>query len=399
MKNWKTFAIVGIWVILALNILSLNSCDFVDSEKTPEVFTVKNNTGDYLSTIYLREPGTSVWGVGSSVYLSSGSSTTVNISPDRMDSQYRTDIQLRTSNGNLYTKLSQQLTHEGTVTFTSSDLDSESPRTVSIGNSTGDYLSTIYLRVPGTSVWGVGSSVYLSDNHYSTVTISIDKMDSQYRTDIQLRTSNGNLYTKLSQPLTHNGSVTFSSNDLDGESPRTVAIGNSTGDYLSTIYLKVPGTLVWGTGSSVYLSNDGYTSVTISKDRMDDQYRTDIQLRTSNGNLYTKLSQPITHNGSVTFTNRDLDAESPRTVTIGNATGDYLSTIYLRETGTSVWSTGSSVYLSNGGTTTVTIPIERMNSQYRADIQLRASGDVNYTKLSQPIIHNGTITFTSNDKN
>jgi ribosome-associated translation inhibitor RaiA len=307
MKN--VFKQIGAIVLVAIIGFFFAACSSNDDDddKRPEVFTVKNKTGDYLLTIHLKEPGTLIWSSDSYVGLSNGSATSVTISKDRMDNQYRTDIQLRTSNGNLYTKLSQKLTHKGTVTFTGSDLDGVSPRTVAIGNATGDYLLTIHLKEPGTLIWSSDSYVGLSNGSATSVTISDDRMDSQYRTDIQLRTSNGNLYTKLSQPITHNGNITFISSDLDSVSPRTVAIGNATGDYLLTIHLREPGTLIWSSGSYVGLSNGSATSVTIPNDQMDSQYRTDIQLRTSGGLNYTKLSQPITHNGNVTFTSSDKD--------------------------------------------------------------------------------------------
>jgi len=402
MKNWKGLTVYGILIILVLNVLSLSSCDNLFPEKTPGVFKIKNNTGDLLAYLYLKEPGSSVWGTSfSSPYIPNGSSTLITIPKDRMDSQYRIDIQLRTSNGNLYTKLSQTLTHEGTVTFTSGDLDSSSPRTVNLGNTTGNLLAYVYLREPGALIWGTSfSSPYIPNGGSTSITIPYDRMDSQYKTDIQLRTSNGNMYTMLSQPITHRGTITFTSTDLDSGSSRTITLGNTTGDLLAYVYLREPGALIWGTSfSSPYISNGGSTSITIPYDRMDSQYKTDIQLRTSNGNMYTKLSQLITHNGNVTFTSSDLDSSSPRTITIGNITGDLLAQLYLRVPSTSSWGTSfSSPYISNGGSTSITIPYDRMDSQYRTDIQLRTSGGITYTKTYQTITHKGTVNFSSSDK-
>jgi len=408
MKNWKHLTTtIG---ILVLSVLSLASCGDLSSEKTektPEVFTVRNNTGDTITYMYLKEPSTLLWGsdVLPTYSLSNGSSASVTVPNGKMDSQYKIDIQLKTSNGNFYTKLSQKLTHEGTVTFTSSDLDSSSPRTISLGNTTGNTITYMYLREPGTLLWGsdVLPTYSLSNGGSVSVTIPYDRMDSQYRTDIQLRTSNGNLYTRLSQTITHNGTVIFTSSDLDGSSPLTINIGNTTGDTITYMYLREPGTLLWGSDvlPTYSLSNGSSVSVTIPYDRMDSQYRTDIQLRTSNGNLYTRLSQTITHNGTVTFTSSDLDSTSPRTINLGNVTGDTITYMYLKEPGTINW--GSDVLptysLSNGGSVSITVPYDRMDSQYRTDIQLRTSSGITYTKLSQTIIHRGTVTFSSSDKN
>jgi len=385
MKNRKLFAIIGILVILTLSVLSLNSCDNMLLEETPENFTIINYTGDYISSVYYRTPGTITW-TNAYASISTGSTVTLTISNIQ-------DIQLRTSNGNLYTKLFQTY---GTITFTIFDLDSNSPRTITIGNGTSDYMSSVYYRTPGTITW---TNAYASISTGSAVSITIpnNQMDSQYRTDIQLRTSNGNTYTILSQLIIHNGNVTFTNSDFDNSSSRTITIGNGTSDYISSVYYRAPGTITW-TNAYASISTGSAVSITIPNNQMDGQYRTDIQLRTSNGNLYTKLSQLITHNGNVTFTNSDFDSSSPRTITIGNGTSDYISSVYYRVPGTSTW-TNAYASISTGSAVSITIPDNQMDSQYRTDIQLRTSNGNTYTKLSQTVTHNGNVTFTSSDKN
>jgi uncharacterized lipoprotein YajG len=144
--------------------------------------------------------------------ISTGSSSSITVPYNQMDTQYRTDIQLRTSNGNLYTKLSQTITHNGNITFTNTDLDSISPRTITIGNGTADYISNVYLRKPGTTDW-INMYTSISTGSSSSITVPYNQMDTQYRTDIQLRTSNGNTYTKAFQTITHNGNITFTSSN------------------------------------------------------------------------------------------------------------------------------------------------------------------------------------------
>jgi hypothetical protein len=351
---------LGILVMALVFGLTVVGCNDLTSEKTPQEFTIRNNTEDYISSVYHRVPGIITW-TNTYYSISTGGSVTIAI-PDNQD------IQLRTSNGNLYTKLSQKY---GTITFTSSDLDSSSPRTITIGNGTSDYISSVYYRLPDTITWtnsyysiSVGSSV--------SITIPFNQMDSQYRTDIQLRTSNGNTYTILSQLITHNGNVTFTNSDFDSESSRTVTIGNGTSDYISSVYYRAPGTITW-TNTYYSISTGSSVSITIPNNQMDSQYRTDIQLRTSNGNLYTKLSQLITHNGNVIFTNSDFDSSSPRTITIGNGTSNYISSVYYRLPGTSTW-TNTYYSISTGSSVSITIPFNQMDSQYRTDIQLRTSG-------------------------
>jgi uncharacterized protein involved in outer membrane biogenesis len=197
------------------------------------------------------------------------------------------------------------ITHNGNVTFTNSDFDSSSSRTITIGNGTSDYISSVYYRTPETITW---TSAYSSISTGGSVSITIpnNQMDNQHRTDIQLRTSNGNLYTKISQLITHNGNVTFTNSDFDSSSPRTITIGNGTSDYISSVYYRAPGTSTW-TSAYSSISTGGSVSITIPFNQMDGQYRADIQLRTSDGNTYTILSQLITHNENVTFTNSDKD--------------------------------------------------------------------------------------------
>lgn len=201
MRNRKLFAIVGILVILTLSVLFLNSCDNMVPEETPEAFTIINYTADYISSVYYRTPGTITW-TNAYSSISTGNSVTLTI-PNIQD------IQLRTSNGNLYTKLFQVY---GTITFTIFDLDSSSPRTITIGNGTADYISSVYYRTPETITW-TNAYASISTGSAVSITIPFNQMNSQYRTDIQLRTSNGVTYTKLSQTVTHNGNVTFTSSD------------------------------------------------------------------------------------------------------------------------------------------------------------------------------------------
>lgn len=402
MKKKKIYIAIGVLTILIANLLILNSCE---EDKPPETFKIRNNTGENISSVFLKTPGSLLWGNDVLPYnsISNGSSVQLSISIDKMNSENRTDIQLRTSNEILYTRLSQKITNDGTVTFSINDLDSASPRTIKIGNSTDNTIVSIYFRQPGTLLWGNDMIPYrsVSNGNLISVVIPSDQMDDQYRTDIQLRTANGNLYTKLLVEIIHNGTITFINGDLDGASPRTINIGNVTGNSISSVYIRAPGTLLWGVDMIPYnsISNGSSRSITIPGDQMDSQYRTDIQLRTSEGNLYTKLLENIIHGGTVTFTSSDLDTLSPRTITLGNATGITISSVFIRLPGTTDWGDSLISYstISNGSSRILTIPIAKMTNQYRTDIQIRASNGTTYTRLSEPIIHNGIVTFTSSD--
>ena len=195
-------------------------CDLDDGDSnyytpTPQNLTIANNTGESISTVHLREPGTLIWSgnIGSSLSIANGGTRTITVPNERRDSQNRTDIQIRTSNGNTFTKLSH--TYRGTATFTSVDLDNDSPRTITIGNATGGSISTVHLREPGTLTWSgnIGSSLSIANGGTRTITIPRDRMDNQHRADIQLRAPGGATFTMLSQTITHNQTITFTASD------------------------------------------------------------------------------------------------------------------------------------------------------------------------------------------
>ena len=126
--------LVGILAMVLVFGMAVVGCALDGDSNTPQDLTILNNTGGPINGIFLKAPGTLLWGTNFTQWLTSnnGSSRVITVPNDRLDSQGRVDIQLRTSNGNTFTKLSQA--SRGTVTFTINDLDSDSPRTVTFGN-------------------------------------------------------------------------------------------------------------------------------------------------------------------------------------------------------------------------------------------------------------------------
>ena len=174
------------------------------------------------------------------------------------------------------------------------------PGVLTIINNTGDFLNDLYIREPGTATWDFHSEVGISSGNSETVNIPYN------RRDILLETLDYDIfYTKLSQTI--NGTVIFTSSDLDNDSARRIYIVNSTGENFKFLNIIEHDTATWRPMGISPLSSK--PEVTIPRDMMDDQYRTDIQLEISNGNTYTKLAQEIIHNGTVTFTIDDLDPD------------------------------------------------------------------------------------------
>jgi len=182
----------------------------------PEV-TIINNTTDIISQGFIKHPTSSSWSPLFETMLAVNSSHTVTIPATTLDNDNRTDLQLCAGGVILYTKLLCSITHNGEIVFTTADdLDPNSPRTVTLQNSTGVEIAGAYIRQAGSTNWG--SSFFLSPlgiGQLRQVTIPRAYMDSQYYSDIQLRATNGATYTRSAYEIIHNSVITFSVNEKD----------------------------------------------------------------------------------------------------------------------------------------------------------------------------------------
>jgi len=364
--------------------------------------TIVNNTPADISGVYGRLPGTTEWKYWLSyngVLIQSNSSRLVSVTTSNISSQEKADIQIRSFDGLLYTKINQDIIPFGSISFSASDFDPSGSCLVYIENNLGVSIGYGYARLPGTTNWTSLFSATVSDGGTRAIGIPQILINSQGRSDLQLQTSNGVRYTKTDHIITSNGVITFTASDFDPTGSRPITIQNNTGGSISYGYAKMPGSTSWNSIFSSSLSNGSSRSVIIPLSCIDNESRSDLQLRTSNYSnevLYTKLNQMITVNGVITFTAGDID---PRQVTIVNNTGVNISSGYVRLPGTTSWSSLSLYGLSNGSSQQVSISSVYLDNQSRADLQLRttSSSGVIYTRLSQNISHNGTITFTAGD--
>jgi hypothetical protein len=159
--------------------------------ETTRTFFVENNTGEIITTGFVRTPGSSSWNnqVLSSE-LSDGETQSITLAIELMDSDFRIDIQLRKSNGISYTKYSQAITNNKTITFVAEDWDPDNHRTVDIQNNTSIHIYNLYARAPGTMDWGINIITEpIRSNDSMTVSIPIYLMDSDFRSDIMVVSS------------------------------------------------------------------------------------------------------------------------------------------------------------------------------------------------------------------
>jgi len=384
------------------DVIPFSSIPFTTSDFDPtgsRLLYIENNIGVSIQYGYAKLPGTTDWTRLFSATVSDGGTRAIGIPQILINNQERSDLQLQTSDGVWYTKTDQVITSNGIITFTASDFDPSGSRPITIQNNTGDYISYGYARLPGSTSWvNIFSSYYIPNGSSQTVIIPLSCIDSESKTDIQLRTSDYSgavLYTKLNQIVTVNGTITFTAGDID---PRRVTIVNNTGVYISYGYVRLPGTTSWSSLSLYGLSNGSSQQVSISSVYLDNQSRADLQLRgtSSSGVIYTRLSQNISHNGTVTFTAGDIDADSPYPVTIQNNTGYTINYGYARLPGTVNWVNLFTSTLSNGASTATVIPLSVISNS-RTDLQLRTSSGVWFSKLNYVITVNGTITFLASD--
>jgi len=273
----------------------------------------------------------------------------------------------------------------------------------------GVYPSYIHARIPGSTSW---NQLSFDSNYY--VTIPNSMINSQSQTDIQVRETSGVFYTRLSQYVTNHADIFFTENDLDPASDRRVtiynniasSINNSAYTYFDVSInidsgsIRLPESTTWSSLFTSAISSNSSQSVIIPGIYVNNQNQTDLQLRSLSGLVYTKVFQVTTHQGGVTFVASDFDPTSTVIpLVIQNNTGNTVNSGYAKLPSSTTWSNIFTTSINSSGYYSIRafiIPRSLINTQNLVDIQLR-SGDIRYTKLSQPITPHCTITFSSND--
>jgi len=379
--------------------------DDIDTESRIPVY-ICNATGTSISNVFMRVPGTTYWLQSQHLvynWISIGSTVAVPIPLSAIDSQNRTDIRLNRDSGAFYTKLNQEVEPNGIVfTFDSSDIDPTSPIPATIQNDTGVTISSGRVKLPGWTEWTYLFSTNILDGLSIASSVNQGFIDDQGQSDLQLRTSNGVFYTKLSHTITVNGVIAFSTSDLDPESAIPVTVQNNTGVSISFANVRYPGTIDWVPLPYVIsISDGGSQMLAIPQSVINGQDRTDIQLRaTIEGVYFTRISQVVTQNEIITFSEDNIDPTSPRPISILNRTGGNISQGFVRVSGTTSWVPLFATTVSNGGTYQTNISSVYLNNQGQCDLQLRTatSGGASFTKLQQPIGVNSIVIFTENDE-
>jgi hypothetical protein len=390
-------------IFLLLLIICLNSC----SETTKVVkeieiargINIVNNTGATITSVFVRNPGTSSWGNNLITQnIPSGSTISIIIPTSSMNSNFRSDIQLRSAENVYYTRTLLNIAQNGTIAFASGDFDTNTPdRQITLRNNTGETITSAVVSMPGTSAWsGNLLSQNMPPDDSRGVTFAAIFMDNNIRSDIQLRTAENIYYIRTSQLITHNGTIPFTSDDFDLNSPaRRITLQNNTGATITSVFARVPSSTAWN-----LITQNDITNIVIPRTSMNNDFRSDIRIRTAENIYYIRASQLIIHNGPITFSSDDFDLNSPlRQITLENNTGEAITSVFARVAVTGgIWGNNLITQnISSGGQQTVTIPTSLMDSSFQSDIQLRTAENVYYTRTSQTIVHNGPITFGAGD--
>jgi len=189
----------------------------------------------------------------------------------------------------------------------------------------------------------------------------------------------------------------------DTSGPVNVIIQNNTSWQILYCYVRQPGTDIWTACASGQVANGSSWTVTIPRIAINSQNRADIQLRslfTIVPGQFTKLSQAVTQNGTITFTTSDADPAAGTVVTIRNNTGVGVTHCFairpdIANLGYVFYNIG--VELLSGGSIIGFIPPQSMNSQNKTNLELVASNGNRYEKTNYTIVPNSTITFTASD--
>jgi len=383
--------------ILVIAIVVIALCTSCNTTKLDTIsFTIQNNTAGRVASGYIRLPGASSWETIFTASLNNGESRVVSAPMSALDIQGRADIQLWSEGGVRYTTFSQIITPDVIIIVRQSDIDTSSPMSVTLQNHTGSTISQGYIKLPTTISWVHFFTADIANNNSLAVTVPNTVIDNERLVDIQLKTTNGILYTKDAYAITYNATIPFGVGDL--KLPE-VTIINRTTDVITRCLIKNPINSTWSDLFEAQLPINGSQSVSITLNYLNNDNRSDLQFLAGSDIKYTRLLCEITYNGEIIIVADDLAPDSARTVTIQNNTGVTIANAFVRVAGTPDW--GSSLFinpLEAGLSRPIPINREDMNTQYYSDIQLRATNGSTYTRLGWEIRHNSVIPFSISDK-
>jgi hypothetical protein len=279
-------------------------------DESARTFILGNLTGDTINSVHMKNPETLFWGSNmSTLPLATGNTRVLRVSRERMNDAFASDIKIETQQGVVFLKSDAPIVHMSQINFTIADLEANSPRSVTIGNATGDTITHILVKRPDSVIWGDNFiALPFPSGQTRTITISGDRMDAQFRSDIRLETQQRVVYFKSEEQIVHNSEINFTMVDLEANSPRVLTIGNSTGHWVTHILVKSPDSEQWGDNFlSLPFPDNATRSITIPRDRMNAQYRSDIRLISTNLTNFTKENNQILHNGEILFLPGDAD--------------------------------------------------------------------------------------------
>jgi hypothetical protein len=224
---------------------------------TPSTITIRNNTGHWINSWWIKPSTSTNWGSANWVFLNDGESGTASLTANNVY-----DIRLSTdqfASGQNFIKYGVTISRGMTITFTASDFDSGQHNipTISIQNRTGVSFDSVRIRPSVSSDWGTSFGT-VSNNAQQNFTIPIPP--SNFTTfDIQTSSTNPTTtYTRNNVTLTNGTVLTFTSADRDTliSGRLVIVIQNNTGHWINSWWIRPSGSTDWGSADWVFI-NDG----------------------------------------------------------------------------------------------------------------------------------------------
>jgi hypothetical protein len=279
--------------------------------------TLKNSTGYYIHSWWIKPSTSTYWGSENWVWLSDGQSQALSLS-ESLFANTAYDIRLAQNqfgnSGHNFVKYGFTVSNGMTITFTTSDLSDKENPSITIQNRSGVNFNAICLRpssVPeSSSDWG---GDYGSLNNNSDKSIAIPIPPSNYTIfDIQMRSSNPtNTYTKKNVTVTDGMVVMYTSADRDNptiELP-VIVIKNNTGYYINSWWISPSASTDWGSENWVFLS-DGQSKTASLPQSLSANSEYDIRLAQNqfgnSGYNFVKYNVTASEGMILTFTTSDL---------------------------------------------------------------------------------------------
>ncbi|MCL2213910.1 MAG: hypothetical protein FWC06_01750 [Treponema sp.] len=322
----KLVNLSGIIALVAIIGFLLVGCDFLTggddsgndgggtgggSGTTPSI-TIRNNTGYYIHSWYIKPSNSTDWGSEIWVWQSDGDSKTHSFSQS-LSSNNVYDIRLAQNQfggGHNFRKYGVTISNGMTINFTSSDLnDGNNLPSITIQNRSGVSFNSFKIKPSSSSDWGT-SFGSISNNDDRTVTIPIPP--SSYTVfDLQMGSSNPtNTYTRTNVAITNGMNFIFTSADKDNptiEMP-VIVIQNNTGYYIHSWYIKPSNSTDWGSEIWVWQSDGTLKTHTLSQSLSTNNVY-DIRLAQNQfggGYNFIKNNVMISEGMILTFTTTDL---------------------------------------------------------------------------------------------